>query len=152
MSSAFLKEDDGSVPERLPERQVSGAPNLVTPRGLAAIEATVDELEAALHAATDEVELARIRRDLRYWHSRRATAQVTESPGDVVGFGTRVRFRRGRGPVRTIEIVGEDESDPTTGRIAYVAPLAHAMMGAEPGEMVEMGGEELTVLEVEPIG
>lgn len=151
MSSAFVKEDDGARPERLPERLVSGAPNLVTPRGLASIEAKVAELEAALQAAKDEAELARIRNDLRYWLGRRATAQVTESPGDVVGFGTRVRFRRGRGPERTIEIVGEDESDPTAGRIAYVAPLAHAMMGAEPGETVEMGSDELTVLEVEPL-
>lgn len=151
MSSAFVKDDD-DAPVRLPEIAVSDAPNLVTPRGLAAIEARVDELEAALHAATDEDERARIRRDLRYWHGRRATAQVTESAGDVVGFGTRVRFRRGKGPERTIEIVGEDESDPVAGRIAYVAPLAHAMMGAEPGETVDMGGDELIVLAVQPIG
>jgi transcription elongation GreA/GreB family factor len=151
MSSAFVKEDDGSRPEQLPERLVSGAPNLVTPRGLEAIEAKVAELEAAIHGTEDEERLARLRNDLRYWHGRRATAQVTESPGDVVGFGTRVRFRRGRGPERTIEIVGEDESDPVAGRIAYVAPLAHAMMGAEPGETVDMAGDELTVVAVEPI-
>lgn len=152
MSRAFVKEDDGAIPETLPELPVSAAPNLVTPRGFAAIEAIVADLEAALHAASDEMELARIRRDLRYWHSRRATAQVTESPGDVVAFGTRVRFRRGREPERTIEIVGEDEAEPTAGRIAYVAPIAQAMMGAEPGETVELGAGELTVVAVEPLG
>ena len=151
MSRAFVKDDDGAIPELLPELPVSTAPNLVTPRGLRAIEAKVSELEAQLHDATDEVEAARIRRDLRYWHGRRVTAQVTESPGDAVGFGTRVRFRRGFGPERTIEIVGEDEADPTAGRIAYIAPIAHAMMGAEPGDMVEMGEDELTVVEVEPL-
>jgi transcription elongation factor GreB len=151
MSSAFLKEDDGAPPEALAELPVSAAPNLVTPRGLAAIEARVAELEAALHSATEEADLARLRRDLRYWHMRRATAQVTESPGDVVAFGTRVRFRRGRGAQRTIEIVGEDEADPASGRIAYVAPIAHAMMGAQPGDTVELGSDELTVIGVERI-
>lgn len=151
MSRAFVKEFDETVAEMLPELPVSLAPNLVTPRGLAAIEAKVAELETALHAATDELQLAQIRRELRYWHSRRATAQVTEPHGNVVAFGTRVRYRRGRDGERTIEIVGEDEADPTAGRIAYVAPIAHAMMGAEPGETVEFGGAELTVLRVEPI-
>lgn len=152
MSRAFVKDDDEAPPELLPELPVSTAPNLVTPRGLRAIETKVTELEARLHEVADEVEAARLRRDLRYWHGRRATAQVTESPGDVVGFGTRVRFRRGKGPERTIEIVGEDEAEPTAGRIAYIAPIAHAMMGAEPGDVMEMGEDELTVLAVEPIG
>jgi transcription elongation GreA/GreB family factor len=151
MSRAFVKEDDGAVPETLAELPVSAAPNLVTPRGFTAIEAKVAELEAELDAATDESARAPIRRDLRYWHIRRATAQITESPGDVVGFGTRVRFRRGRAAARTIEIVGEDEADPTADRIAYVAPIAHAMMGAEPGETVEFGDGVLTVIEVRPI-
>lgn len=152
MGRAFVKEDDGAIPELLPELPVSTAPNLVTPRGLRAIEAKVAELEAELHVSVDEGEAARIRRDLRYWHGRRVTAQVTISTGDVVGFGTRVRFRRGSGPERTIEIVGEDEADPTAGRIAYIAPIAHAMMGAEPGDVVKMGEDELTVVAVAPLG
>jgi transcription elongation GreA/GreB family factor len=151
MSRAFVKEFDEPSVETLAELPVSSAPNLVTPRGFAAIDAKVAKLEAALHAATDEQELAALRRDLRYWHSRRATAQITESRGDVVGFGTKVRFRRGRETPRTIEIVGEDEADPTVGRIAYVAPIAHAMMGAEPGDTVDLGDARLTVIKVEPI-
>ena len=151
MGRAFVKEDDGAIPELLPELPVSTAPNLVTPRGLRAIEAKVAELEAELHQTEDEAEAARIRRDLRYWHGRRVTAQVTESPGDVVGFGTRVRFRRRSGGEQTIEIVGEDEADPTADLIAYIAPIAHAMMGAEPGDAVEMGEDELTVVAVEPL-
>ena len=151
MGRAFVKEDDGAIPVLLPELPVSTAPNLVTPRGLRAIETKVSELEAELHHASDEGEAARIRRDLRYWHGRRATAQVTESPGEVVGFGTRVRFRRGKGAAQTIEIVGEDEADPTAGRIAYVAPIAHAMMGAEAGDVVKMGEDKLTVVAVEPL-
>jgi hypothetical protein len=48
MSRAFVKEDDGSRPEALPELPVSAAPNLVTARGLRLIEARIAELEAAL--------------------------------------------------------------------------------------------------------
>ena len=51
MSRAFVKEDDGSRPEALPEIPVSTAPNLVTARGLRLIEARIAELEAALAAA-----------------------------------------------------------------------------------------------------
>jgi len=152
MSRAFVKDADGAPPELLPELPVSTAPNLVTPRGLRAIEEKVAELEALLHQVGDEVEVMRLRRDLRYWRGRRATAQVTVSPGDVVGFGTRVRFRRGKAPERTIEVVGEDEAEPTAGRIAYIAPIAHAMMGAEPGDVMKMGEDELTVIAVEPLG
>lgn len=151
MSRAFVKEGDEAVPELLLELPVSTAPNLVTPRGLRGIEDKAAELEAELHDAADEAEAARIRRELRYWQVRRVTAQVTESPGDVVAFGTRVRFRRGKGPERTIDIVGEDEAEPTAGRIAYIAPIAHAMMGAEPGDVVEMGDDELTVIAVSPL-
>jgi transcription elongation GreA/GreB family factor len=151
MSRAFVKDGDEAMPELLIDLPVSTAPNLVTPRGLRAIEDKAAELEARLHDVTDEVEAARVRRELRYWHGRRVTAQVTESLGDVVAFGTRVRFRRGKGPERTIDIVGEDEADPTAGRIAYIAPIAHAMMGAEPGDVVEMGEDELTVVEVSPL-
>ena len=54
MSRAFVKEDDGSRPEALPELPVSAAPNLVTARGLRLIEARIAELEAALAAGPDE--------------------------------------------------------------------------------------------------
>lgn len=151
MSRAFVKEDDGSGADSLHELPVSDAPNLVTERGLAAIEAKVKELEEQLHVAPNEEQAARLRRDLRYWHGRRATAQLTEAHGDGVGFGTRVRYRRGR-EEHVIEIVGEDEADPKAGLIAYTAPIARAMMGAERGDVVEMSPVNLKILSVEPIG
>ena len=52
MSRAFVKEDDGSRPEVLPELPVSPLPNLVTARGLRLIEARIAELETALDAAS----------------------------------------------------------------------------------------------------
>ena len=46
MSRAFVRESDADT-DALPDRAVSTHPNFVTPRGLAAIEARVRELEAA---------------------------------------------------------------------------------------------------------
>ncbi len=54
----------------------------------------------------------------------------------------------------TVTIVGEDEADPSAGLIAWTAPLARALEGAEPDESVELdaGGrhETITVLSVAP--
>jgi transcription elongation GreA/GreB family factor len=67
------------------------------------------------------------------------------------GLGTRVTIRRGI-LMSDVWIVGEDEADPRTGRIACTAPLARALEGAERGDVVEIeaGGrvEEVRVLAV----
>lgn len=141
MSRAFVREDDGSRPEALPELPVSAAPNLVTPRGLALIAAEIARLETALAAADPEAEqAARLRRDLRYWNLRHATARLTHpAPEDPAAqFGSRVTYETDAGEVRTVTITGEDEADPAEGRVAYTAPLARALIGAEPGASVTM--------------
>jgi transcription elongation GreA/GreB family factor len=58
-----------------------------------------------------------------------------------VGFGATVTFAL-RGKTRTITIVGDDEADPANGLLAWSAPLARAMMGAEVGELVDFNGED----------
>ncbi len=95
MSRAFVKEDDGSRPEVLPEIPVSSAPNLVTARGLRLIEARIAATEAELAQAPDAAHAARLRRDLRYWTLRHATARPTApDPADpAVQFGSRVSYR-----------------------------------------------------------
>ena len=152
MSRAFVREID-DAPEPPPvERAVSGAPNLVTPRGARMIDETVAAIEAALAFAKGEEE-ARLRRDLRYWTARRASARVmTPDPHPTeAGFGTRVTIRRGI-LMSDVVIVGEDEADPSKGRIAWTAPLARALEGAERGDVVELeaGGriEEIRVLAI----
>jgi len=139
MSRAFVREDDGSRPESLPELPVSAAPNLVTPRGLALITAEIARLDAALEAADPEGEqAARLRRDLRYWNLRHATARLTHpAPEDPAAqFGSRVTYETEAGERRTVVITGEDEADPGAGRLAYTAPVARALLGAEPGTSV----------------
>lgn len=154
MSRAFVKEDDDAV-EELPERPVSTAPNLVTAEGLAAIEQEVERLEAALREAGEDRDLrARIGRDLRYWTTRRSTAQVMPPPADDddVRFGSTVTIVREDGRRQTFRIVGEDEADPAKGTVSHVAPLAQALMGQSAGDVVRVAGGEAEIVEIRGVG
>jgi transcription elongation GreA/GreB family factor len=154
VSRAFVKEPDGPEAEpELPELAVSTHRNLVTPAGLAQIEAEqrrLRELLSAARAAADHGATARHARDLRYWDRRRATAEVVpDAPAaDRVRFGSRVALRTTDGRTVTFQIVGEDEASPANGRISYVAPLASAMLGGEVGETVPLGASEAEIIEI----
>jgi len=147
MSRAFVKEDDAAPEPPLPERPISSAPNRVTRRGAELIRRQVSELKEALARDPGDT-AATIRRDLRYWQSRQASMQViTPDPApQIVGFGCRVTIQRGAA-TPTITIVGEDEADPAAGAIAWTAPLAQALEGAEANDVVELdaGGRRETI-------
>jgi transcription elongation GreA/GreB family factor len=158
MSVAFTKEGDSEAfAADLLDRPISPHPNLVTPEGLARIEAALAQARAAYGAAQaggdlaqDRTAMARATRDLRYWSSRRGTAQLTEpeGPADTVQFGKTVQIERGDGRRQTFRIVGEDEADPAQGRISYVAPLARALLGKAVDDVVELNGDEVEVIAV----
>ena len=143
MSVAFRRDGDDEHKEPRFELPIPAGPNLVTAHGLALTQAKVDELEAAtLDVPVDDPR----RRELRYWRTRLATAQVAPLPGDEeVAFGSRVTVTMG-GRTRTIDIVGDDEADPPADRIAFTAPLARALIGAAPGERVPFAGREIEVV------
>lgn len=148
MSRAFVKETD-DLGDDLPERPVSAAPNLVTPAGLAAIEAGVARLQQDLAAAgEDRAARTRIGRDLRYWTARRGNAQVVEAPSDhsMVRFSATVTIDRDDGRRQSFRIVGEDEADPTQGTLSHVSPLARAMLGRRAGESVRVGDGEIEIV------
>ncbi|OFW72385.1 MAG: transcription elongation factor [Alphaproteobacteria bacterium RBG_16_64_48] len=151
MSKAFTKEaEGGEVYDDLPDRPVSPH-NLVTPKGLELIEAELARLHgehAAAHEADDRPRLAKINRDLRYWTSRRATAQVVEPPRDAteVHFGSTVTIEREDGRRQTYRIIGEDEADPSLGTLSYVSPVAQALMGKQVGDVVQAGTAEATII------
>jgi transcription elongation GreA/GreB family factor len=153
MSKAFTKEPEtGDVYDDLPDRPVSPH-NLVTPKGLEMIEAELARLHlehAAAQEANDRALLAKTNRDLRYWTSRRATAQVMEPPKDAkeVYFGSTVTILREDGRRQTYQIVGEDEADPSAGTLSYVSPVAQALMGKQVGDVVEAGAAEAEIVEI----
>lgn len=154
MSVAFRRESDDEHLEPKFELPIPPGPNLVTPRGLALIAERVAELEARIaQAAPDDPDSEAAKRDLRYWRTRQATAELIPAPsGDTVEFGTRVTFLL-KGKRRTLRIVGDDEADPPNGSISFSAPLARALMGAEVGEVLPFAGDDeaIEVLEIAPI-
>ena len=142
MSVAFRRESDEEHKEPRFELPLPPGPNMVTPRGLEMLELRNSELEADIAAAATDERRAELQRELRYWRSRLATAQLAPEPsGDVVAIGTTVTFEQGD-DTRTMAIVGHDESDPAAGLLGFTAPLARALIGAEPGEEVEMPGDQ----------
>ena len=142
MSVAFRRESDEEHLEPKFEIPIPSGPNLVTARGLAQISERIAALETQLVSAVGEDAIKAVKRDLRYWNTRHATARLTPPPApDVVEFGTRVTIMH-NGKARTVEIVGDDEAEPAQGRLSFSAPLIRAIMGAETGELLPFGGQE----------
>ena len=148
MSVAFRRESDEEHREPRFELPIPPGPNLVTARGLRLIEARIAALDAAIAGADDAEQL---KRELRYWQTRKSTAVLAPPPpGDEVALGVRVTFRQG-GTARTLDIVGTDEADPATNRIGFHAPLARALIGAGVGERVAFGGVD-DAIEIDALG
>lgn len=136
MSVAFRRESDDEHKEPEFELPITVGPNLVTARGLRLLGEEIARIEAEIAAASDEDARKKLQRRLRYFHTRQSTADVQAPPEDgLVGIGARVTYRF-NDTERSVTIVGGDEADPAHGHIAFSAPLARAMMGAEAGESV----------------
>ena len=150
MSVAFTREEDSEAAAAdLPDRPISLHPNLVTPEGLAQLDAALEAARAAYSAAqtgegvsADRTAMARATRDLRYYGARRASAQLMDQAADLthVVFGATVTFEREDGRVQSFRIVGEDEADPAKGSVSYVSPLARALLGKAVGDEAEVAG------------
>lgn len=158
MSVAFTKDEDHeSAAANLPDRPISPHPNLVTPQGLAQLEAAFAEAKAAWTAAQasgsvsdDRTAMARATRDLRYFTARLGSAQRIDpvvSPDRVV-FGCTMTIEREDGRVQTFRIVGEDEADPAAGSISYVSPLARVLMGKSEGDEAMLDGAAIEIVQI----
>ncbi len=158
MSVAFTKDEDHeAAAANLPDRPISPHPNLVTPQGLAQLEAAFAAAKTAYTAAQaagtvneDRTAMARATRDLRYFTARLASAQRIEpvAAPDKVVFGCAVTVERQDGRVQTFRIVGEDEADPNEGRISYVSPMARALLGREAGDEVQVAGATVEIMAI----
>ncbi len=155
MSVAFTKEEDSeSAAAALPDRPISPHANLVTPEGMAQLDASLAAARTAYAAAqaagdvrTSREAMARATRDLRYYSARRASAQLiqpAEHPQRVT-FGAAVTVERDDGRTLTYRVVGEDEADPAHGSVSYISPMARALLGKEVGDAATVGGRELEV-------
>ena len=87
MSVAFRRDGDEEHLEPKFERPIPPGPNWVTARGAAQIEARLGEYAALIPTLSDEAEIAKARRELRYWQTRQATAQLIDAP-DGITFDT----------------------------------------------------------------
>ena len=122
---------------------VDDGPNLVTPEGLAQIDAHIARIETSMKTETNVLLRETLARDLRYWEIRKASAEVVHAPADnTVSFGSTVTIQR-KDRTQTFRIVGVDEADPSKGLISFRSPLAQAILGARVGEIIEA---------VEPLG
>jgi len=154
MSRAFVKETDGDEAfEPLADHPVSPHPNLVTPQGLALIDAelaSLRERQASAQQAQDRAALAQIARDTRYWAARRASSQVVSPPQNpvAVSFGSTVTIARDDGRMQTWRIVGEDEADPPQGTLSYVSPVARALLNGKVGDVVRAGNSDAEIVAI----
>jgi transcription elongation GreA/GreB family factor len=142
MSVAFRRDSDEEHLEPKFELPLPPGPNLVTRRGLAQMETRAAELEAELAATSGDEARKVVKRQLRYWNTRRSTAIVAPPPpAGEVAFGARVDFLL-NGTARRIDLVGSDEAAPAENRIPFSAPLAAAMIGGEAGDVLEFNGND----------
>ena len=153
MSVAFRREGDDEHLEPKFELPIPPGPNLVTARGLALIDDHIAELKTQIANITDEIDLKSAKRRLRYWSTRKSTAEpVSVSDSGTVAFGTVVSFIL-RGKAQTLTIVGDDEANPADALVSFSAPISRAMMGASPGDYVDFAGKEdaIEILSIEAI-
>ncbi len=150
MSKAFTSEETPDDPIVVPPRAPlpSGVPNYVTARGLARLRTELVGLEherVALGSAADDSDrtrrLAVNAARIAALGSRIASAQLVdprEQTRDDVRFGATVDLRAEDGAVLRYTIVGVDEADPATGRIAFLAPMARALLGLRVGDVATL--------------
>ena len=119
---------------------VDEGPNLVTPAGLAQIDAHIARIEASMKTETNVLLRETLARDLRYWEIRKASAEVAHTPAyDTVSFGSTVTIQR-KDRTQTFRIVGVDEADAAKGLISFRSPLAQAILGTRAGDLIEATG------------
>ncbi len=179
MSRAFVNDDapDPSLDEA-PELKIpipAKSRNYLTPEGAAALVAELSLLETkTLPALLADIErldkqggdhdglsnlryaLAKTNRRIQYLSRMSALAETIERPEngyERVSFGALVTVRGEDGQETSYRIVGVDEADPEQGRLAWLSPIAKALMGKRPGDIVTIQLPEsvirLTVVGVE---
>ena len=161
MSRGFVKDGDIEEVPAVEQRAwiPDGVANLVTPEGLASLNAEREEIIARRDSASGNETDLRITRNylnakLQLLEERISSAvvpQIGEQPGRV-GFGAYVTVRINGGKNRTFRIVGADEADAAKGLVSFFSPVAKAIAGRAAGETVTSGlpagNREVEIVEV----
>ena len=174
MSRGFKKEEAPEDPIVVPPRAPLpvGVPNYVTPRGerlLREERAALTEERSRLAGLVGEMEEIRRKREVAAVAERlanlqarlsrtqvvdpsRQTRQGDHGSGEVVRFGAHVVLSAADGSERPFQIVGVDEADAASGRVAFTSPIARAVTGKRVGDVARLqtasGEETLVVLSV----
>jgi transcription elongation factor GreB len=173
MSKAFTSEEtpDDPVVVRARAPLPPGVPNYVTSRGLGLLREEMEALERERDLLAAEVaaggapgdapdadrraRLGALAPRLTELAQRIGSAVVQEAPPqppDEVRFGAEVEVRGDDGQVRRYHIVGVDEANARQGRVAFVSPLARALLGRRVGEGVAVptprGEEQIEVVRI----
>ena len=162
VSKAFTKDDAGDEPVVVPARAPlpTGVPNYVTPRGLGLLRDELTRrhsergpLDALADADARRVGLLALATRLGELEARLSSAIVVapaDQPHDEVRFGALVTVRSESGEARQYRLVGVDEADGAQGLVAFISPLARALLGRRVGEVATLrtprGEEELEVV------
>jgi transcription elongation factor GreB len=180
MNKAFIKETDASDDDEdnlaLPPLPV-GSKNYMTPAGYAQLDAEFNQLwkverpklvETISWAASNgdrsengdyiygKKRLREVDRRIRFLAKRLEHAvvvdPVTREHTDQVFFGATVTVADTDGNESTYAIVGLDEADAGRGRIAWISPMARALLKAREGDTVSVqtpeGRREVDIIEV----
>jgi transcription elongation factor GreB len=143
VSKAFTRDDRPDEPVVVRHRPPlpDGVPNYMTPGGLQALRAELATAEPGPRRSELEQRIAL------------AVPSPPLADRGEIRFGARVSMRGTDGAIRRVQIVGVDEASPTAGLIAFVAPLARALLGRRVSEPVTVrapgGTEELEVLSID---
>lgn len=161
MSRAFVKEDDRDSALVVPPPALPpGVPNRITPEGAARLRAERLALEGeraalrGLDTAEARGRIATIDARLALLFAREPGWVITPPPSPVerVVFAASVTLVDSQGRQRQLRIVGVDEVDAAAGHVSFLSPIAQAVLGAAPGDVVRMrtprGEEELEVVAV----
>ena len=180
MNKAFVKEtdeaDDDGDALAAPTLPV-GSKNYMTPAGYARLDAEFNQLwkverpklvETISWAASNgdrsengdyiygKKRLREVDRRIRFLSKRLEHAEVVDPAvregTDQVFFGATVTIADQDGRESTYAIVGIDEADAGSGRIAWISPMARALLKAREGDSVSVqtpeGRREVEIVEV----
>jgi transcription elongation factor GreB len=168
MSKAFTSEETAPDPVVVRPRAPLplGVPNYVTRRGLQALQRELAELERERVTAEqgsglgpeEQARAAALATRVTELAGRIHGAVLVDPPAgptDEVRFGAIVTVvaRDAEGRERRLQIVGVDEANGREGKVAFVAPIARALLGRRRGELATLrsprGEEELEVVDIE---